>query len=181
MSRNGGRWLPPKFVEKDLSGRAFGPTWIRWTVCACAQRPWSGRCQDSTGRTASSFFILIQKEPAIVRETFSPFIISDIRTSSFFSADVLKKCALLALHTIAEEGRDGDGFQVPSLGDEWKMGCPKSPMWESEGEAWSRDEDASSAASREGNVRLDGRKCMRPGRCCGCQMSLALRKGEGGE
>ena len=32
------------------------------------------------------------------------------------------------------------------------MGCPKSPMWESEGEAWSEDEDASSHASREGNV-----------------------------
>ena len=35
------------------------------------------------------------------------------------------------------------------------MGCPKSPMWESEGEAWSEDEDASSTASREGNVCND--------------------------
>ena len=32
------------------------------------------------------------------------------------------------------------------------MGCPKSPMWESEGEVWSEEEDASSSASREGNV-----------------------------
>ena len=64
---------------------------------------------------------------------------------SLFSADVLKTCALLALHIIAEEGRDGDGFQVLGVGDEWKMGCPKSPMWESEGEAWSEDEDASSS------------------------------------
>ena len=32
------------------------------------------------------------------------------------------------------------------------MGCPKSPMWESEGEAWSEDEDASSSRSQEGNV-----------------------------
>ena len=38
-----------------------------------------------------------------------------------FSADVLKKCALLALHVIAQEGRDGDGCHVPGLGDEWKM------------------------------------------------------------
>ena len=32
------------------------------------------------------------------------------------------------------------------------MGCPKSPMWESEGEAWSDDESVSSRGSREGNV-----------------------------
>ena len=54
-SCNGGRWLPPKFVGKTYIGRAFGPTWIRWTVCVYAQRPWSGMCQESTGRTASSF------------------------------------------------------------------------------------------------------------------------------
>ena len=52
------------------------------------------------------FFFLIQKEPALplVVETFSPFFNADIRTS-FFSADAVKKCALIALHTIAEEGR----------------------------------------------------------------------------
>ena len=42
-------------------------------------------------------------------------------------------------------------FKSPVL-DEWNMGCPKSPMWESEGEAWSEDEDASSTVSCEGNV-----------------------------
>ena len=25
-------------------------------------------------------------------------------------------------------------------GSEWKLGCPKSPTWETEGEAWSEDE-----------------------------------------
>ena len=75
------------------------------------------------------FFFLIQKEPTTeqVGETFSPFFNAHIR-ASFFSSDVLKKCALLALHIIAE-GRDGDGFQVPGLGDECKVGCPKSPVW----------------------------------------------------
>ena len=34
---------------------------------------------------------------------------------------------------IAEEGRAGGG--LPDLEDEWKMGCPKSPMWESEDDA----------------------------------------------
>ena len=37
------------------SGRAFGFTWIRWRVRVFAQRPWSGMCQGSTGRMASSF------------------------------------------------------------------------------------------------------------------------------
>ena len=62
------------------------------------------------------FFFLIQKEPATeqVGETFSPFFNADICTS-LFSAGVLKKCALLALHIIAEEGRNGDGFQVPGV------------------------------------------------------------------
>ena len=36
-----------------------------------------------------------------------------MRPSVSSSADVLKKCALLALHIIAGEGTDGDGFQVP--------------------------------------------------------------------
>ena len=43
------------FVEKTQSGRAFGPTWTRRIVCVCAQHPWSGMYQGSTGRMASSF------------------------------------------------------------------------------------------------------------------------------
>ena len=46
---------------------------------------------------------------------------------------------------LAKKGRDGDGCHVPGLGDEWTMGFPKSPMWESEGDARSEDENASSA------------------------------------
>ena len=44
-------------------------------------------------------FFFIKKEPATMPdgETFSPFINADIRTP-FFSADVLVKCALVALH-----------------------------------------------------------------------------------
>ena len=48
-----------------------------------------------------SVFFLILKEPAteLVGETFSPFF----NANPLFSADVLKKCALLVLHIIAEE------------------------------------------------------------------------------
>ena len=53
---------------------------------------------------------------------------------------------------MAEEGRDGDGFQVPEL---WKRGFPQSRMWESEGEGWSEDESVPSTVSREGNMCND--------------------------
>ena len=78
------------------------------------------------------FFLLIQKELATVPggETFSPFFSADIRTLRF-SADVLKKCTLIALHLIPEAGRDGeDGRHAPDLVGEWNMGCLKSPMLE---------------------------------------------------
>ena len=61
------------------------------------------------------FFFLIQKEPATMpgRETCSPLFNAYIRTSSF-SADVLKKCALMALHLIAQEGKDSEsGCRFP--------------------------------------------------------------------
>ena len=45
------------------------------------------------------FFFLIRKEPPTMPdgETFSPFINAGIRTP-FFSADALKKCALITSH-----------------------------------------------------------------------------------
>ena len=98
------------------------------------------------------FFLLIQKEPATMPggEFFSPFFTADVRTP-FLTADVLEKCAPVALHFFSEEGRGGeDGCH--DLGNEWKLGYPKSPMWESEGEAWSEDESVSSSDSRENNV-----------------------------
>ena len=77
------------------------------------------------------FFFLVKKKPTLLPdgENFSPFVNADICTH-LFSADVVKKCALIALHLIAEEGRDGeDGCHAPGRGDEWKVGCPQNPMW----------------------------------------------------
>ena len=94
-------------------------------------------------------------------ETLSHFFNADLRTPmlhsnpSLFSVDVLKRCALFALHLFAEEGRGADGCYALGLRDESKMGCPKSQMWESEGEAWSEDESVSSSGTREGNVCND--------------------------
>ena len=72
------------------------------------------------------FFFLIQKllAPAPVDETFSPLINLGIR-SPFFSADLLKKCALIALHVIVEEGRDGDGCHVTGLGKNGKWAAQR--------------------------------------------------------
>ena len=91
------QWRPlasSKVCGRSRCGRTFGLPWIRWIGCVHAQRRWSGMCQKSAGRVASSFF-LIQKEPAarLDSETFSPFYMPDFRTS-LFSADVLKKCTL---------------------------------------------------------------------------------------
>ena len=62
------------------------------------------RARESTGRMASSFF-LIQKPAAMPgSEPFSAFFAADIR-APFFSADVLKKCALVGMHVMAAEGR----------------------------------------------------------------------------
>ena len=67
------------------------------------------------------FFFLIQKQPAIApnSETFSPFTNPDIRTL-LFSADVLKKCALIALHVIGGRRKRLEmDFKPPSC---WKNG-----------------------------------------------------------
>ena len=83
--------------------------------------------QGKYGPHGELFLFLIQKEQAIApsNEIFSPFINPGIRFSCFF-ADVRKKCALIALHEVAQEAMGGDGFQVPELGEEWKMGCQNS-------------------------------------------------------
>ena len=70
------------------------------SVCVClrkASMEWNvpGKC----GPHGELFFFLIKKELATMpgSETFSPFFKTDIRTPCF-SADVLKKCALVAWH-----------------------------------------------------------------------------------
>ena len=67
-------------------------------------------------------------------ETSSPFFAVDIR-NNLLSADFFKKCALVGMHLIAEEGRGGKSCcDTPELGDMWRYGCPRSSMWESEDE-----------------------------------------------
>ena len=91
---------------RSRSGRAFGPTWISWIVCVClrtASVEWN--VPGKYGPHGELFFFFIQKELATMpgNGTLSPFLATEIRTQ-YFSADVLKKCARIALHFIAEEG-----------------------------------------------------------------------------
>ena len=59
----------------------------------------------------------------------------------FCSADVLKKCALVALHfkNRGRRKRRRDGCHAPDLEDDWTLGFRKSPAWASKREAWSED------------------------------------------
>ena len=100
---------------------------------------------------ASSFSSCFRKSRRRCQEV-RPSVPSSMLTSVPPSSLLMSSRSMRSLHVIAEEGRDGDGCHVPGLGDEWKTGCPKSPMWESEGAAWSEDESVSSCGFREGNV-----------------------------
>ena len=80
-------------------------------------------CQRKYGTHGELFFFLDSEGAG--DETFRAFLNPGIRTS-YFSADVLKKCAQIALHVIAEEGRGGeDGCHAPELGDARKFGLSK--------------------------------------------------------
>ena len=88
MSRNGGRWLSP-----HLGGPHLDPMDSVCLRTASMERNVPGKY----GPHGELFFFLIQKERGteLVCESFSPFFNADIRTL-LFSANVLKKCALLA-------------------------------------------------------------------------------------
>ena len=114
---HGGRWVPLRVLGKaDLGGR-FWPN----------LDPMDSACL----RTASMEWHVPGKygPPATVpvSGTFSPFFNADIRTP-LFSAVVLKKCAFIALHVTAEEGRDGDGFHVPVLAQSVQCGRVKAML-----------------------------------------------------
>ena len=68
VSRNGGRWLPPEFVEKPIWEGVWPYLDPMDSVCL--------RTAGKYGPHGELFFFLIQKEPATepVGETFSPFL-----------------------------------------------------------------------------------------------------------
>ena len=108
------------------------------------------------GPHGESFSFFMKKEPATMpgSETFSSFFATDIHSLLFLCwcpQEVRASCPALD----GGRGNGESGCQAPDLGDARKFGCPKSPMWESEGEAWSEDESVSSSVPRESNVCND--------------------------
>ena len=141
---NGRCWLPPKFVVKADLGVSTNVGRTDSVFLRSASTEWN--VPRECGAHGELFCFLIQK--------FSPFFNADIRTS--LSLLMSSRSALVALHVVAEEGRDGEvGCRAPGLGTNGRIGYPKSPMWEYEGEVWSKDETVSSSGSREGTVRND--------------------------
>ena len=118
-------WPPPKFVGKADLGELLAQLGSNGLCLRTASMEWN--VPGKYGPHREVFFFLIQKEPAmvLVSENFSPFFNADIRTS-FFYADVFKKCALIVLHLILRsEEETVMGVTSPGLRDEWKMGLPK--------------------------------------------------------
>ena len=65
----------------------------------------------------------------------------------------MKACALTDLHMMAEENAlRSDRDSSPDLGEMWKYGCRKSPLWRGDGFEGERSEDTSSVESYEHNV-----------------------------
>ena len=87
------------------------------------------------GPHSELFFFLLKKEPTVLSELveFGPCV----------SAEIVKTCALIGLHMMAEENalRSDSDFS-PDLGEMWRYGCPKSFVWSSN--EWTGSEDASS-------------------------------------
>ena len=51
-----------------------------------------------------------------------------------FSVETVKACALIGLHMMAEENAlRSDRDSAHDLGEMWKYGCPKSPVWSGDG------------------------------------------------
>ena len=75
------------------------------------------------------FFNLMQKEPAMVpdRETFSPFINSDIRFP-LFSRDDLKMCALLTWHINCGRRKRWRWISSPRFGRGMEIWLPKESI-----------------------------------------------------
>ena len=91
------------------------------------------------------FFFLLKTEPVVLSE------VVEFGPSS--SAETVKACTLVGLRMLAEENALwSDRDSSPDLGEMWKYGCPKSPIWSGDGYDGERSEVASSEEYYEHNV-----------------------------
>ena len=100
-----------------------------------ASTPWN--VPGKYGPHDELFFFLLTKEAVVLSESieFGPCI----------STKMEKACALIGLHMMAEEiSLRSDSATSPDLGDMWRYGCPKGPVWSSNGVEWAGSEGMSS-------------------------------------
>ena len=91
------------------------------------------------------FLFLLKKEPTVLSEL--------IELGPCISAETVKACALIGLHTMAEENAlRSDSDSSPYVGDMWRYGCPKSPVWGSNAVELGGNEGTSSLQFYEHNV-----------------------------
>ena len=89
----------------------------------------SGASQVKTpekyGPYCELFFFFIKKEQVVAANEVVP--------NPCVSAETLKACALIGLHLLAAdyEKVGSSGSQSLDLGDMWKYGCAKCPIWSS--------------------------------------------------
>ena len=131
------------------------PTWVEQDSVFVRSASTEWNVPRECGAHGELLCFLIQElEKMPGCETFGPFFNADIRT--LLSLLMSSRSAPVALHEVAEERRDGEvGCRASGVGTNGRIGYPKSPMWESEGKVWSKDETVSSSGSREGTVSND--------------------------
>ena len=112
-------------VEKALVGKglAYLDPWDSVRL-RTASTHWN--VPGKYGPQGELFIFFSTKEVVVLSELvqFGPFI----------SAETVEACAVIGLHMTAEENAvRSDRDSSPDLGEMWKYGCPKSPVWSDEG------------------------------------------------
>ena len=104
--------------EKPIR-EAFGLTWIRWIVCVHAQRPWNGMWQGSMGRTARSFFFLIQEGTSSRAGSVRPSDPSSMLTSVPSSSPLMSSRSVHSLPYTLSRKKEETAMDVTSLVDDF--------------------------------------------------------------
>ena len=128
--------------ERSRSGRAFGSYLDAMDTLCLRTVSMEWNVPEKYGPHGVLFFFLIQKKPAIAPNS----------ETSLFSAGVLKKCALIALHTMEEMEMD---VKSPSWEKNGKWAAQRVQSGRVKAKLGRKTKVCLSSGSCEGNVRND--------------------------
>ena len=121
---------------------------------------------------------VIQKSPEWISAQEQVVASNEVLPDPFVSAEALKACALIGLHSLAADYEVGSsGSQSLDLGDMWRYGYPKSPDRDGNVESWTESEGTSSSRKCEHNVESLALNVMGQDQS-GEKISLFLEDGE---